>query len=93
MGMKAARAFFPETESLYAQLSPLAQDVNPKYSNVSQQLAQKAARDAIKKKVEDIVPDHYHENLSIFDLKKSEQFPNPENSCPVIYGGRIHVYK
>jgi hypothetical protein len=54
---------------------PLAQDIDPKYSNVSQQLAQKAARDAIKKKVEDIVPDHYHEYLSIFDLKKSERFP------------------
>jgi hypothetical protein len=35
MGMKAARAFFPETEILYARLSPLAQDVDPKYSNLS----------------------------------------------------------
>jgi hypothetical protein len=75
MGLKPARAFFPETKSLYAQLSPLAQDVDPKYSNISQQLAQKAARDAIKKKVEDIVPNHYHEYLSIFDSKKSERFP------------------
>jgi hypothetical protein len=72
MGLKAARAFFPETDSLYARLSPLAQDVDPKYLNISQQLAQKAARDAIKKKVEDIVPDHYHEYLSIFDSKKLE---------------------
>jgi hypothetical protein len=75
MGMKAAQAFFPETESLYAQLSPLAQDVDPKYSNLSQQLAHKATKNAIKKKVEDIVPSQHHRYLSIFDLKKSERFP------------------
>jgi hypothetical protein len=73
--LKAARVFFPETESLYARLSGLAQDTTPQYSNISQKLAQEAAKNQKKKEVKDLIPEQYHEFLDIFDSKKADRFP------------------
>jgi hypothetical protein len=74
-GNESCTSILPRNRKPLCMPLPLAQDFNPKYSNISQQLAQKAPRDTVKKRVEDIVPSHYHEYLSIFDSKKSEQFP------------------
>ena len=74
-GLKAARVFFPEAESMYARLLGLPQDP-PRYSNISQKLAQEATKDTIKKKPEEIIPAQYHEYLSIFDAKKADRFPS-----------------
>jgi hypothetical protein len=56
-GLKAARVFFPEPESLYAHLSGLAQNTTPRYSNISQKPAQEAAKNQKKKEVKDLIPE------------------------------------
>ena len=74
-GLKAARVFFPEIESLYARISGLKQDESPRYSNMSQKLAQEAAKNQKKKDLKELVPERYHEFLDIFDTKKADRFP------------------
>jgi hypothetical protein len=73
--IKATRVFFPETKSLYACLSGFAQDSTPRYSNISQKLAQEVSKNQKKKDIKELVPVCYHEFLDIFNTKKLEGFP------------------
>jgi hypothetical protein len=77
-GLKAARVFFPETKSLYAHLSGLAQDSTPSYSNISQKLAQEALKNLKKKEIKELIPERYHKFLDIFNTKKLERFPQSQ---------------